>query len=68
MFSPKCSQPPCMNIDVSTVDQAGAGGKLGAELRLTEEAGRDHSELENSDLPLALLQGRPRERQGHKLQ
>ena len=33
------------------------GGKLGAELRLTEEAGRDHSELENSDLPLLFSKG-----------
>ena len=23
MFSAKCSQPPCMNIEVSTVDHAG---------------------------------------------
>ena len=57
MFNAKCSQPPCMNIEVSTVVQAGMTTSSERSSHLAEDARGDHPELEDSDLPLLFPEG-----------
>ena len=56
MLSPKCSQPPCMNIEVSSVDQAGTAA-ISARSSPRRRGARDHPELEDGDLPLLFPEG-----------